>query len=312
MDPVIVVTGPTGSGKSHIIYSLSKNYPVEIINADSRQIYRHMNIGTAMPDQNQMQHFPHHLFSFLDPSQPFSAGQYLHMCQKAIDEIHGRNRIPVIVGGTFFYIKSLWDGLIENIEIPEGIREYVLKLNKDNAYTLLTQRDPERAKKLFISDEHRVKRSLMLLLSTNRKISDLERSGGIYTKYTFHSFYIDMERSVLYNQINERVKIMFEKGLLEEVKKLCEMGYTISDPGLNAIGYKEILQIRDAYKLDLNTWSTTLHSEVIEKISQATRNFAKRQLTWFRNEPRLKRIDPVRAISLLSGLILQKKINEDS
>jgi tRNA dimethylallyltransferase len=305
MKPVIVLTGPTGSGKSHIIYSLGQNLPIEIINADSRQVYRHMKIGTAMPDQNEMKRFAHHLFAFLEPSMPFSAGQYTLMCKNVIQEVHSRNHIPVIVGGTFFYIKALWDGLIENVEITPGARDRVNLLTKEEAHELLVKLDPERGQKLFSTDEHRVKRSLMLILSSEKQISELTRSGGVYSDYAFHSFYIDRDRSILYNRINERVQHMFEKGLLEEVKTLVARGFTIRDPGLNAIGYKEILEINKFHHLKFDNWPETVKLEAVSKISQATRNFAKRQLTWFRNQERLKRIDPIRAVFLISETILQ-------
>ncbi|MDH4262709.1 MAG: tRNA (adenosine(37)-N6)-dimethylallyltransferase MiaA [Spirochaetia bacterium] len=312
MKPVIVLTGPTGCGKSHIIYNLPQNLPIEIINADSRQIYRFMKIGTALPDQNEIKRFKHHMFEFLDPSEAFSAGQYIQMCKNIIHEIHLRNNIPVIVGGSFFYIKSLWDGLIENVQINPITRDKVNQLTKEKAHELLCEIDPERGQKLNPSDEHRVKRSLMLVLSTDRRVSQLKKSGEIYSKYDFQSFYIDMDRSVLYEQINKRVMLMFQNGLIDEIKKLTKMGYTIHDPGLNAIGYKEILEISESRNLTLDNWTEEVKQEAVLKISKSTRNFAKRQLTWFRNQDRLKRIDPLYAVSLLSELILQYKKKEES
>jgi len=307
MQPVVVLTGPTGSGKSHIIYSLPENLPIEIINADSRQVYRHMKIGTAMPEEFELKRFAHHLFRIMEPSQQVSAGQYARMCRKAIDEILARNRIPVIVGGTFFYIRALWDGLIENVEVTPMTRSRVEALSKTEAYELLSRLDPERAEKLHIPDETRVKRSLMLILSSNQKIGQLQKTGGVYDSYDFHSFYVDLDRPLLYDRINRRVKEMFEKGLLAEVQNLKAMGFSRNDPGINAIGYKEIWDINDSQGLDLNDWPRQTLDLAMDQISQATRNFAKRQLTWFRNEARLKRIDPVYAVSLLSGLILQYK-----
>jgi len=305
MKPVIVLTGPTGSGKSRVVYDLPEKLPIEVINADSRQIYRYMDIGTAMPSRAEMEKFSHHLFSFLDPSQPFSAGQYASLCKEALEKIHARNHIPVIVGGTFFYIKALWDGLLENIPIPPEIKERVGKLSREDAYNLLREIDPHRGAKLFLRDEHRVKRSLELSLSTNSPISSLTKSGGVFANYTFHSFCLDMNRATLYERINERVKLMFDHGLLKEVANLLALGYTVHDPGLNAIGYKEIINMSAHDHLDVKNWTDNMIRQVIEKTSQASRNFAKRQLTWFRHEDRLKRIDPIHAVSLISEIILQ-------
>ncbi|MDH4199520.1 MAG: tRNA (adenosine(37)-N6)-dimethylallyltransferase MiaA [Spirochaetia bacterium] len=301
---VIVLTGPTGSGKSSALYGLPENMPIEIINADSRQIYKYMKIGTALPSSFELRRFPHHMFSFLEPSLPFSAGQFAAMSKNLILEIHGRQRIPVIIGGTFFYIRALWDGLIKPVAIAPAIEARVGALSLEEAYNLLQKTDPQRAKKIFMGDEYRVRRSLMICLAANAKISDLEKSGGIYDQYKFHSYYMDMDRKQLYERINQRVLKMFQEGLIAEIYELFEMGYSGKDPAMNSIGYKELLSIKNKYNLQSQTWPESVRGEAISVISKATRNFAKRQLTWFRNENRLKKVDHAHAVSQLSEIIL--------
>lgn len=299
---IFILTGPTGVGKSQLLYSLPPELPLEIINADSRQVYRYMKIGTALPSEAEQKKFPHHLFSFLDPGESFSAGQFAKKCKELINGLLSKNKIPFIVGGTFFYIRALWDGLMDSVEISQEANERVKALCLEDAYLLLKQRDPKRAAEISSSDDYRIRRSLLINLSTGTTLSEFEKKGGIYSQYQFKAYYLDMDRALLYERINKRVENMFKEGLLEEFYALQDRGYGSEDPGLRSIGYQELFLIQKKFGLKNKEWPEQAQKEAISVISQASRRFAKRQLTWFRNESRLKRIDHVHALSLISDI----------
>jgi tRNA dimethylallyltransferase len=310
MNPVIVITGATGCGKSGIINQLSKDLPIEVINADSRQIYKYLKIGTATPSEKELDRFPHHLFSFLDPRNSWSAGEYASHCKTLINQINNRGKIPIIVGGTFFYIKALWDGLIESITENPEIVEKVNQMNLKEAYDQLQKLDPQRASRISHGDSYRIRKSLISCLILGEPVSSLQKKGGIFDQFRFESFWIDMDRNILYERINKRVEKMFSMGLLAEVTSLIQMGYGKSDPGLKTIGYREILGISEQSGISPGNWNDDLTLQAVSTISMETRHFAKRQLTWFRHEPRLKRIDHVFAVSLISDLIIKKEIKK--
>ncbi len=280
--PVIVITGPTAAGKSEIVYSLPPETPIEIINADSRQIYRHMSIGTALPAPHELNRFRHHMFAHVDPYERYSAGRFIKEALAAIAEIQERGRIAVIVGGTFFYIRSLWDGLLEEPEISLELRVEVENLSLAEIRRRLQEVDPHSFANIDAENDHRNRRAYLVSAALQKPFSQAPRVGGIYKQYDFFNLCVMRERAELYERINLRVGKMIEAGLVNEVHKLIEMGYTKESAGMNSIGYAQILAHLEG-QLSLE--------EAQQEIALKTRNFAKRQLTWFRNETRLKKID---------------------
>lgn len=301
MKPVVILTGATGSGKSAFLYEHLKQQPIEVIGADARQIYRYMKIGTAMPTKHQLDMFPHYLFDFLEPTQKFSAGEFVKRAKNLILEIHQRKRIPVIVGGTFFYIKSLWDGLLQEPEISKELKAYVESLSTEQIRLELKTKDLLSFQKIVASDRYRLTRALMITLAADKPFSSYNLTGGIYHKYNFYSYYLDKSREQLYKDINLRTQKMFEEGLLDEVKELLKQGFNLQTAGIKSIGYKEIFELiynltryeisqenyQDKMIQALQRLSQTEITQVKNYIAQKTRNYAKRQLTWFRNEARL-------------------------
>jgi len=309
MNKVIVITGPTGIGKSSILKNLSENLPIEIINADSRQIYQDLYIGTASPSEEEKSKFKHHLYNFLAIDKTYSSGQYIKDTKKKITEIHNQGKIPIIIGGTFFYIKSLWDGLAMDVNISNEIKQLVENMTSSETRQELKTVDIISYEKIHPHDSYRNKRALTVSLATSQPFSQLPLKGGVYNDYMFESFYLDIDREILYDKINKRVAKMFDAGLLDEIFDLIFGGCMVSATAFNSIGYKEILteitfetkKVEEILeKLEEIKTSTEIRTQLIELISKNTRNYAKRQLTWFRNEKRLKRFDRLDLIYYLS------------
>lgn len=289
MPRVIVLTGPTGVGKTAVLESLEAA-PFEIVNCDSRQIYAKMEIGTDLPPASLQQRFPHHLYGWLDPSQKYSAGRFVKDAKNLIEKIHQRGKIPLLCGGTFFYVKALWDGIIEEPQIESEVLAKVEAMTNQEARARLQEVDPLGCQKIEANDVYRNKRALMVYLSAGRPISTFQRKGGLYTQFDFQSYYLDDHRDAIYQRINLRVQKMFEAGFLDEVQRLKQEGYNADSPGLRTIGYKEALKMERTHG-EMEHWSEEIINNLIKEISQSTRRYAKRQLTWFRHEKRLKRID---------------------
>ena len=306
---VIIMTGATGVGKSSLLYSLKDDLPIEIICADSRQIYQDMMIGAASPTAYEKNIFPHHFFNFLSPAKKYSAGEFASNVKKVVPEIKDRNNIPIIIGGTFFYIKSLLDGLAPEVPISEEVDSFVDHLALDVVYTKLFELDKKAALALDRQNSHRVRRALKYCLASGSSFSDALRTGGLWNIWDFHFYWIDMERKDLYEKINNRVKKMFRDGFIAEIQNLLKKGFSMKDPGFNTIGYKETLLHAEKKKIDLVYFSGEKlpeQADLEDEIARKTRHFAKRQLTWFRNERRLKKIDYFHSLSQISDKI--KKI----
>lgn len=303
--PVIVLTGCTGSGKSDLVYNLADTAKIEIIGCDSRQVYRDMSIGTALPSKQNLARFQHHLVSFLDVNESFSAGSFVKLSKELIRQIHQRGNLPIIVGGTFFYIKSLWDGLIEEPDVPDELKTLVSGKSVGTIKKELLSVDPVSARRINSNDEYRLRRALLMSLAAGKPFSSFERSGATWQEYDFIPLWLDIPRKEIYYRINSRTKQMFNTGLLEETAQLLEAGYTDESPGLNSIGYKEILQFMNDKKLEpdhLLSLEDSAITALVELVAKNTRHYAKRQLTWFRHENRLKTIDHSYSFSLLSEI----------
>ena len=278
MIPVIILQGPTAVGKSSIAMEIAGNFETDIISADSRQVYKFLDLGTAKPSQQEQNEIKHHLIDIIKPEQVYSAGDFAKDSSSIIKELHSKNKIPFVVGGTGFYIKSLIEGIFNSPEVPKEIRENLKKLAEEKGgeylHKKLQQVDPESALRAKSSDLNRIIRALEIFEFTGKTITQLWRENPPEKRdFRFFNILITDEREKLYKRINHRVDEMLEKGLLREIEELLKMGYTKSSPGLNTVGYKELIpHIKNGASLDI----------CADEIKQHTRNFAKRQFTWYR------------------------------
>ena len=290
---LIVITGPTASGKTAMSVEVAKVLGAEIVNADSMQIYKYMDIGTAKPTVEERQGVPHHLIDIVNPDEQFSVARYCQCAKQAIDSIHAKGKPVVMVGGTGLYVDSLVNNIqFSEIEPDEQDRTKMdlLADEKGNGhiYNMLMEIDPGSAKKISVSDRKRIIRALEVYYLTGKTITwHNEQSKSVPSPYNTTMFAIDVEREVLYDKINRRVDIMMDMGLLEEVKSIIDMGIGKDTTAMQAIGYKEIVQYLDG--------EITLE-EAVDKIKQGSRRYAKRQLTWYRRNEKVnwvKSIDEV-------------------
>lgn len=285
---ILVIGGPTAVGKTELSIDLAKRLNGEIISADSMQIYKYMDIGSAKVSKGEMNGVVHHLIDVVDPSINFSVVDYKEQGEKAIKEIISRGKLPIIVGGTGLYINSLTCNMnFTEAEKDEEYRKELDKLANENGnnyiHEMLKEIDPISYNEIHANNRKRVIRALEVYKLTGNPFSSYNAGEDFYkSEYDVHYYVLTMDREKLYERINLRVDIMMEKGLLEECIKLKEMGYTSSMQSMQGIGYKEIL-----YYLEGNVKL----QEAINMIKQGSRNYAKRQLTWFRRDKRVTFLD---------------------
>lgn len=290
--PVIAIAGPTASGKTALSVSLAKKLGGEIISADSMQVYRGMDIGTAKPTQEEMGGIVHHMIDIIDPDEDFSAAEFSKRAAAAAEDITGRGKIPILCGGTGLYMDSFLKDtdFLENDTSPE-VRQRLIKeaeaLGADEMHKRLYEVDPVSAQRIHKNNVRRVIRALEFYEMTNIPISHhQEETKKKESRYKPLYLMIDWDRSVLYERINKRADIMIENGLAGEVSGLLEKGYTRELTSMQGIGYKEMI----AYLLgELSL------SDAAEAIKQGTRRYAKRQLTWFGRNPSMIRLKPENA-----------------
>lgn len=281
--PLIIIAGPTASGKTKTSILLAKKLDGEIVSADSMQVYRHMDIGSAKASPEEMQGVPHHLIDVLEPAEEFNVVRFQAMAKAAMSDIYAREKIPILVGGTGFYIQSvLYDiDFTENEGDPayrRELEETVKARGNEVLYRMLLEADPEAAAELHPNNVKRVIRALEYhRLTGGQKISEHNQEQRQKTSpYEAYYFVLTMERGKLYQRIDLRVDLMIQQGLVEEVRRLQGMGLKKTDVSMQGLGYKEILAYLEG--------ETTLE-EAVYTIKRDTRHFAKRQLTWFRREP---------------------------
>lgn len=279
--PLIIITGPTASGKTALSIELAKRIGGEIISADSMQVYRHMDIGSAKVTEEEMDGVPHHLIDVLEPSEDFNVVKFQSMAKKAMEEIYSRGHIPIVAGGTGFYIQALlydidFTETDESTEIRRELEQTAREKGPRALHELLREVDPESADAIHENNVKRVIRAIEFYRQTGRKISEHNREEmQKFSPYEFLYYVIDLPRPVLYSRIDERVSRMLEAGLVEEVKTLRDMGYTRDMVSMQGLGYKEILDyLNGECSLD----------EAVYIIKRDTRHFAKRQITWFKRE----------------------------
>ncbi len=281
---VVVIVGPTASGKTKLSIELAKRFDGEIISADSMQIYRRMNSGTAKPTEEETCGIPHHLMDFLEPTEEYTLKQYLEDANRCVQDILSRNKLPILVGGTGLYVSSFLNNLTLSEEpVDESYRAALEndyeKLGGEEMLSRLSEIDPELAARLFPKDKKRILRGLEVFHNTGITQSEQNRRAMEQeSPYEFLCFGLTADdRAVLYQRIDQRVETMMEAGLLEEVRLLQDI--PCSRTARQAIGYRQF----DSYFA-----GETSLEEVVEQIKKESRNYAKRQLTWFRREKRIQ------------------------
>ncbi len=280
MTKTILLFGPTASGKTELSIELAKKIDAEIISADSMQVYRGMDIGTAKPAAEQRNKIPHHLIDVVDPDEEWTVSSFISETEKLISEIQSRKKTAIIVGGTGLYLNAFINGFSFPIAAKDdSIRAKLSSYETKELYEKLLSVDPAAAEKIDKNDKKRIIRALEVFESTGIPISQLQKKD---VRKDIQLFCLDLDREALYSRINERVDKMFAEGLVDEVKGLLGKGYSKALNSMQALGYKETIAHLEE-KLSLQ--------EASELIKKGTRNFAKRQLTWFRRFPDVKWID---------------------
>jgi tRNA dimethylallyltransferase len=281
---IIVITGPTASGKSALSVELAQQFGGEIVNADSMQVYKGMDIGTAKPSPEVRAGTPHHLFDIVDPDEDFNAAVYRSLAVSAIEDVLARGRVCFLVGGTGLYIKTLLGGLFScppaDLQIREDLRRQRDALGSEALHRRLARLDPESAQKIHPRDWVRIIRSLEIIQLMGRPFSALAREHGFRNK-TFRSirFCLQMDREDLYHRINRRSLSMVERGLVEETEGFLNRGYSPDLKSMKSLGYRHAVQHLDGL-VD--------RDRMISELQKDTRRYAKRQLTWFRADPEMK------------------------
>ena len=282
--PLIVLTGPTAVGKTSLSIQLAKAIGGEIISADSMQVYRHMDIGSAKVTADEMEGVPHHLIDVLEPDQDFNVVTFQHMAKEALQGIYNRRRIPIIAGGTGFYIQALlYDIDFKENEDGSPVRRELEELAAREGeaapavlHAMLEEIDPESAARIHAKNVKRVIRAIEYYRQTGEKISlHNQQEREKESPYNFLYYVLNTDRALLYERIDRRVDLMVEQGLVEEVKALRDMGCRRGHTSMQGLGYKEILDYLEG-RCSLE--------EAVYILKRDTRHFAKRQLTWFKRE----------------------------
>jgi len=278
---MVILLGPTGVGKSKLVLELAEAFGGEILSADSMQVYRYMDIGTAKPTPEDQKRVRHHLIDLVTPDQPFHAALYRTLGRKTIDHLYKRGKPIWVVGGTGLYIKALTQGLFPGPKIDPTVRERLKQKAKEKGeaflYQCLKEVDPKTASHLHPHDLFRTIRALEVFDSTGVPISffrEQHRFGE--SPYLSLKIGLEMDRKMLYRRIEERVDQMMERGFLQEVKGLIEMGYSSELKPMQSLGYKQLIQF---------LLKKMGRGEAVQQIKRDTRHYAKRQWTWFKADP---------------------------
>lgn len=285
---VIVICGPTASGKTALSIQLAQKINGEIISSDSMQIYKNMNIGTAKTDKQEMQGIKHYLLDFVEPNQRYSVADYKKDAENAIEDILQKGKVPIIVGGTGLYVDSLIYGIeYPNIEFDENYRKKLEKRAEkeglEKLYEEARKIDPQAMEKISRNDQKRILRVLEIYNATGKTKTEQEiESRKNEVKYDYRVFAINMDREKLYDRINKRVDIMIQKGLIEEVENLLKK-YNEFPTAMQGLGYKEVVEYIQG---------KVLKEDMIENIKRESRRYAKRQITWFKKNKQTIWIGP--------------------
>ncbi len=291
--PIPVIAGPTGAGKTAAAVELARDYPIEIVSADSRQIIRHLDIGTAKPTPDERAAVRFHLVDIIEPGERYAAFRFIDDAGAAIKDILQRGKIPLVVGGTGLYLRALTEGIVEiendDMTVRQKLEDEMEEFGPEAMFERLEKIDPLEAARTHPNNKIRVIRALEVYYLTGRSRSELAVTGR-YRKveHDFVCFCLAQDREVLYARINERVDRMMEAGLLEEVEALLAAGKRASLEAANVIGYNELLGHLDG-RLTLE--------EAVALIKQNHRRYAKRQLTWFRHQGDYRFVDNAAALA---------------
>ncbi len=283
-DPLlIVILGPTASGKTALSLALGENFGGEIVNCDSVAMYREFDIGTAKPSLAERARVPHHLFDCVDPTQDVTAGEYARRARAILQEIKSRARMPIVVGGTGLYLRALLEGLFagpeRSEELRERLRERAAERGSQYLHRVLQRLDRAAAERIHPNDAPKLIRAIEVCLASRQKMSQLwQRGRDALQGFRILRLGLDPERSALYARINQRAERMFEEGLIEETRRMLQK-YGSGARQLTSLGYKQAAQILNG---------TITREEAVSAAQQAHRNYAKRQMTWFRREPDVK------------------------
>ncbi|MBF0390617.1 MAG: tRNA (adenosine(37)-N6)-dimethylallyltransferase MiaA [Desulfamplus sp.] len=277
---IIVICGPTGVGKTSFAIELAQKFNGEIIGADSMQIYKFMDIGTAKPEPLEQKLARHHLIDFLLPHKEFDAGKYIEMADNAINDIYSRSKLSIVVGGTGLYIKALIYGLFRDREIDRGVvnrlEGEIDTMGTFALHSRLATLDPEAAKRIHPNDGFRIVRALEVVEVTGEPISSFQSQHSFCSqRYTPLKIALHIDREKLYQRIEKRVDIMIEQGFVDEVKSLIGNGYGCELKSMQSIGYRHVCDFLNC---------KTSWEETIRLLKRDTRRYAKRQLTWFRQD----------------------------
>jgi tRNA dimethylallyltransferase len=287
MYPVIAIVGPTASGKSGLALYLAERFDGEIVNYDSVQIYRHLDIGTAKASPEEQRRVPHHMIDIREPADVFTAGDFQREARTVLEEIRGRGKIPVLAGGTGLYLRALTEGLFNgpgrSLYWRSRLEMIAGRKGREHLHRLLTRLDPAAASRIGPRDRPKVVRALEVRLETGKALSEHLEVKPRQPLAGFNVCYIGLNppREELYRRIDERVVRMFEAGLDQEVRQLIYRGISRSVKPFEAIGYRHVLADSDSCNLE----------ETIRMTQRDTRHYAKRQMTWFRKQPNVTWFD---------------------
>ncbi len=290
--PVVVVTGPTASGKTDLALELAERFDGEIVNADSMQVYRYMDVGTAKPTLEERARVPHHLFDLVPPDADYSAGRYSEDARRVVAEIHARGHLPLLVGGTGLYIRAFLYGLVATGAADTELRERLEGEQKraaeegdpERLHRRLTELDPDAAASIHPNDVRRTVRALEIVEQSRSAASEVRRAHGFADcPYRVLHLAVDPGREVLAERIDRRCEVMIESGLLQEVRRLRDRGYAADLRPMQAIGYRHVQPVVDG--------ADTL-ANALESMKGDTRRFARRQRTWLRKVEEAEWVDP--------------------
>jgi len=281
--PLVVVLGPTASGKTTLSLALAERLHGEIVNCDSIALYREFEIGTAKPTASERSRAPHHLLDYVAPTEHVTAGEYARHGRKVLEEIKSRGRLPIVVGGTGLYLRALLEGLFSGPQRSEELRERLRKLastrGSNYLHRILRRLDRAAAEKIHANDIPKLIRAIEVCLASRQKMTELWQHGrDPLLGFRILRLGLDPDRQALYARINLRAQHMFDAGLIEESQRLLEKFGTAPIP-LSSLGYKQALQV---IRGELSP------EQALHAAQQAHRNYAKRQITWFRREPEVK------------------------
>ena len=300
---VIVICGPTALGKTSTAIYLAEHFHGEIIGADSMQIYRYMDIGTAKPTVDEQARIKHHMIDFIDPDEHFDARKYATLSREKVMELHGQKIIPFVVGGTGLYIKAFLHGLFEtegpDSDIRRRLKAEVQAYGSAYLYKRLCRQDPDTAQKIHHNDTYRIMRALEVYALTGKSLAELHHAHRFKdSPFAVLKIGLYIHRKKLYDRINSRVEMMIKSGFVNEVKRLLTMGYSPNLKSMQSIGYRHIVNFIQGHC----TWD-----ETVRTLKRDTRRYAKRQMTWFKADPEViwKEPDALESIKELIKKFLQ-------